>query len=84
MAMALELAVWKEKSLKPPPGSPPAAARRSARCPASSRNSAPGYGALKVIGCSNLRGGGSELGSNKKLDLWLQLFYTKLKLIQAI
>ena len=36
------------------------------------------------IGCSNLRGGGGELGSNKKLDLWLQLVCTKLKLIQVI
>ena len=36
------------------------------------------------IGCSNLRGGGGELGANKKLDIWLQLFCTKLKLIQAI
>ena len=26
---------------------------------------------LKVIGCSNLRGGGGELGTNKKLDLGL-------------
>jgi hypothetical protein len=39
---------------------------------------------VKVIGCSNLRGGGGELGTNKKLDLWLQLVCTKLKLIQAI
>ena len=39
---------------------------------------------VKVIGCSNLRGGGGELGSNKKLDLWLQLVCTKLKLNQAI
>ena len=36
------------------------------------------------IGCSNLREGGGELGANKKLDLWLQLICTKLKLKQAI
>jgi len=40
--------------------------------------------ALKVIGCSSLRGGGGELGTNKNLDLWLQLVCTKLKLTQAI
>jgi len=31
------------------------------------------YDFVKVIGCSNLRGGGGELGTNKKLDIWLQL-----------
>ena len=41
-------------------------------------------GMLKVIGCSSLRGGGGELGSNKNLDLWLQLVCTKLKLKHAI
>ncbi|KAG2559168.1 hypothetical protein PVAP13_8NG310100 [Panicum virgatum] len=41
-------------------------------------------GRLKVIGCSSLRGGGGELGTNKNLDLWLQLVCTKLKLKQAI
>ena len=39
---------------------------------------------LKVIGCSSLRGGGGELGTNKNLDLWLQLVCTKLKLKHAI
>ena len=39
---------------------------------------------VKVIGCSSLRGGGGELGSNKNLDLWLQLVCTKLKLKHAI
>jgi len=39
---------------------------------------------LKVIGCSSLRGGGGELGTNKNLDLWLQLICTKLKLKHAI
>ena len=39
---------------------------------------------VKVIGCSSLRGGGGELGTNKNLDLWLQLVYTKLKLKHAI
>ena len=39
---------------------------------------------VKVIGCSSLRGGGGELGTNKNLDLWLQLVCTKLKLKQAI
>jgi len=40
--------------------------------------------AVKVIGCSSLRGGGGELGTNKNLDLWLQLVCTKLKLKHAI
>ena len=35
---------------------------------------------MKVIGCSSLRGGGGELGTNKNFDLWLQLVCTKLKL----
>ena len=39
---------------------------------------------MKVIGCSRLRGGGGELGTNKNLDLWLQLVCTKLKLKHAI
>ena len=39
---------------------------------------------LKVIRCSSLRGGGGELGTNKNLDLWLQLVCTKLKLKHAI
>ena len=39
---------------------------------------------LKVIGCSNLRGGGGELGTNKNFDLWLRLLCTKLKLKHAI
>jgi len=39
---------------------------------------------VKVIGCSSLRGGGGELGTNKNLDLWLQLVCTKLKLKHAI
>jgi len=39
---------------------------------------------VKVIGCSSLRGGGTELGTNKNLDLWLQLVCTKLKLKHAI
>jgi len=39
---------------------------------------------LKVIGCSSLKGGGGELGTNKNLDLWLQLVCTKLKLKHAI
>ena len=39
---------------------------------------------LKVIGCSSLRGGGGELGTNKNFDLWLQLVCTKLKLKHAI
>ena len=39
---------------------------------------------VKVIGCSSLRGGGGELGSNKNSDLWLQLVCTKLKLKHAI
>ena len=39
---------------------------------------------VKVIGCSSLRGGGGELGTNKNLDLWLQLDCTKLKLKHAI
>ena len=39
---------------------------------------------VKVIRCSNLKGGGGELVSNKKFDLWLQLVCTKLKLIQTI
>ena len=39
---------------------------------------------LKVIGCSSLRGRGGELGTNKNLDLWLQLVCTKLKLKHAI
>ena len=38
----------------------------------------------KVIGCSSLRGGGGELGTNKNLDLWLQLVCTKLKLKHTI
>ena len=42
------------------------------------------YLQLKVIGCSSLRGGGGELGTNKNLDLWLQLVCTKLKLKHAI
>ena len=32
---------------------------------------------------SSLRGGGGELGTNKNLDLWLQLVWTKLKLKHA-
>ena len=36
------------------------------------------------IGCSSLRGGGGELGTNKNLDLWLQIVCTKLKLKYAI
>ena len=36
------------------------------------------------IGCSSLRGGGGELGTNKNYDLWLQLVCTKLKLKHAI
>ena len=39
---------------------------------------------LKVIGCSSLIGGGGKLGTNKNLDLWLQLVCTKLKLKHAI
>ena len=39
---------------------------------------------LKVIGCSSLRGGGGELGTNKNLDIWLQLVCRKLKLKHAI
>ena len=39
---------------------------------------------LKVIGCSSLIRGGGELGTNKNLDLWLQLVCTKLKLKHAI
>ena len=39
---------------------------------------------VKVIGCSSLRGGGGELGTNKNFDLWLQLVCTKLKLKHAI
>jgi len=39
---------------------------------------------LKVIGCSSLIGGGGELGTNKNLDLWLQLVCTKLKVKHAI
>jgi len=39
---------------------------------------------MKVIGCSSLRGGGSELGTNKNLDLWLQLVCTKHKLKHTI
>ena len=39
---------------------------------------------VKVIGCSSLRVGGGELGTNKNLDLWLQLVCTKLKLKHAI
>ena len=35
---------------------------------------------LKGIGCSSLRGGGGELGTNKNFDLWLQPDCTKLKL----
>ena len=35
---------------------------------------------MKVIGCSSLRGGGGELGTNKNFDLWLQLVCTTLKL----
>ena len=38
---------------------------------------------MKVIGCSSLRGGGGELGTNKNSDLWLQLVCTKLKLKQC-
>ena len=41
-------------------------------------------GMVKVIGCSSLRGGGGELGTNKNLDLWLQLVCIKLKLKHAI
>ncbi|XP_039789302.1 uncharacterized protein LOC120655514 [Panicum virgatum] len=41
-------------------------------------------GAMKVIGCSSLRGGGGELDTNKNLDLWLQLVCTKFKRKQAI
>ena len=37
-----------------------------------------------MIGCSSLRGGGGELGTNKNLDLWLQLVCTKLKLKHAM
>ena len=44
----------------------------------------PQAASLKVIGCSSLRGGGGELGTNKNLDLWLQLVCTKLKLKHAI
>ena len=39
---------------------------------------------VKVIGCSSLRGGGGKLGTNKNLDLWLQLVCTKFKLKHAI
>ena len=39
---------------------------------------------IKVIGCSSLRGGGGELGTNKNLDLWLQLVCTKHKLKHTI
>ena len=38
---------------------------------------------VERIGCSSLRGGGGELGTNKNLDLWLQLVCTKLKLKHA-
>jgi len=41
-------------------------------------------GILKVNGCSSIRGGEGELGTNKNLDLWLQLDCTKLKLKHAI
>ena len=43
-----------------------------------------GVSEVKVIGCSSLRGGGGELGTNKNLDLWLQLVCTKLKIKHAI
>ena len=39
---------------------------------------------FKVIGCSSLRGGRGELGTNKNLDLWLQLVCTKFKLFHTI
>ena len=46
--------------------------------------SSPSHVWLKVIGSSNLRGGGGELGTNKNFDPRLQLVCTKLKLKHAI
>jgi hypothetical protein len=39
---------------------------------------------VRVIGCSSLRSGRSELNTNKNLDLWFQLICTKFKLKQDI
>ena len=42
------------------------------------------HDSLKGIGCSSLRGRVAELGTNKNLDIWLQLVCTNLKLKHAI
>ena len=71
-----------------PPPLCPASQPHVARSPRPPRPESPerppGPALLKVIGCSSLRGGGGELGTNKNFDLWLQLVCTKLKLKYAI